>query len=510
MTIKTPLLPHEFKQYTWHDRENRISLFLSVIASLILFFVFKKLYPFPNFLPDSYSYMDAATQNVSINMWPVGYSKFLRFISVFNRSDTAMALVQYLVLQASILFFLFTIRYLLQPGKWVMRILFALLILNPLWFYISNFVSSDSLFSALSLLWLTTLLWILYLTNLRLLILHALILGYVFSVRYNALYYPIISILVILLAKGSVKTKLYSLAIVLLPVTWFVSYTTWTYKEKTGVAQFSAFGGWQMASNALFAYAHVPVDSTKPVPREFKKLHAITLKHMDSLTHVKVRPDNEIGIYYLWDEKAPLKLYLAQKYKGDSTTPYLKRWSSVAPLYGRYGAWLTKQYPGAYTRYYVLPNLVNYYSPPAEFLAVDNMGKDSVDQGAVFWFGYKTPKVTSLSKDRKIILTGFFPPILAMINIVFFLGFLGFLFLGGFATVNSFYKKALLIMLLVWLANLFFSVLASPIVLRYQAFPFIITFAFAGLLLGYVIKESFASQPVEYHKRPIPGEAGIG
>lgn len=508
MTIKQPLLPREFGQYIWHNRENRISLLLSVTAALIIFFVFKKLYPFPNFLPDSYSYLEAAFHNVNINMWPVGYSKFLRFISVFNRSDTAMALVQYLLLQSSILFFLFSIRYLLQPGKWVMRVLFFLLILNPLWFYISNFVSSDALFAALSVLWLTSLLWLLFLPNLRMLILHALVLGFVFSVRYNALYYPFISILVILMTKGTVKLKLISLVIILLPVSWFITYTTLQFHEKTGVAQFSAFGGWQMGSNALFMYAHVPVADRKPVPEQFKKLHGITLKHMDSLLHVKMRPDNELGIYYLWDEKAPQKLYLAQKYNKDSTTPYLKRWSNVAPLYGKYGSYLISQYPAAFARYYLLPNLMNYYSPATEFLAIDNMGKDSVDQMAVVWFGYKTNKVKSLSKNRHILLTEFFPPVLAMINIIFFLGFLGFLFLGGFAKISTYYRKALIIMLLVWISNLVFSVVASPIVLRYQAFPFIITLAFGGLLLGYVIKESFVAK--EEHVTLIPGEPGIG
>jgi hypothetical protein len=136
------------------------------------------------------------------------------------------------------------------------------------------------------------------------------------------------------------------------------------------------------------------------------------------------------------------------------------------------------------------------------------MGKDSVDQMAVVWFGYKTNKVKSLSKNRQIVLTEFFPPVLAMINIIFFLGFLGFLFLGGFAKISTYYRKALIIMLLVWVSNLVFSVVASPIVLRYQAFPFIITLAFGGLLLGYVIKESFAVR--EEHVPLIPGEPGIG
>src|SRR3954467_9642763 len=121
MNIQTPLLPNEFKQYIWHNRENRILLALSMIASLTMFYFFKKLYPFPNFLPDSYSYLDAAINNLNINRWPVGYSKFLRFIGFFSHSDTGLALIQYLFLQASILFLLLTICYLLQPGKLTMR-----------------------------------------------------------------------------------------------------------------------------------------------------------------------------------------------------------------------------------------------------------------------------------------------------------------------------------------------------------------------------------------------------
>jgi hypothetical protein len=264
-----------------------------------------------------------------------------------------------------------------------------------------------------------------------------------------------------------------------------------------------------MATNALFAYAHVPPNAKERVPRAFKKIHGITVKHMDSLSRVKIRPDQELGIYYLWDEKAPLKVYLAQKYAKDSTTHYLKRWASVAPLYGQYGSWLIRQHPGAFAKHYVLPNLVNYYAPPVEFLGIDNMGKDSVDQGALLWFGYKTNKVHSFSKNRNIILTGIFPPFLAVINILFFFSFVGFSVLGGFGKISPYAKKALLIVLLIWCVNLVFSVLASPIVLRYQAFPFIITFVAGVLLLAYVIRAS-KSEAVEDKNVYTPTEEADG
>ncbi len=505
MTFKDALLPNNFLRDIWYDHENRWLLISSIALSVILIVLILQLYPYPNFLPDSYSYMDAAFNNVNINMWPVGYSKFLRFVSVFNRSSTGLVIVQYTLLQSSILFFLFSVKYLIAPGKWLMRILFILIVLNPLWLYIANFVSSDALFATFSLLWLTSLFWLIYEPNGRMFIFHALVLGFVFSVRYNALYYPIVSLLVIFITQGTLKDKLYRIAIVLIPVAWFVTYTTFTFKERLGVAIFSPFGGWQMGSNGLFMYAHVPPQRSN-IPKQFVKLHNFTIQHMDSLNKLKQRPDGELGIYYLWDEKAPLKLYLADKYKKDSTTPYLKRWASVSPLYGQYGTWLIKQHPGAFLKYYIWPNFLNYYSPPTEFLGIYNMGSDTVDPGAVSWFGYKSNKVHHFSKDKNIILTAIFPLLLAMINVIFFFGFIGFVILGGFSKVSPYYRKVLWIMLVIWLGNLAFSVLASPIVLRYQAFPFIFTLTFAVLLLGFVIQESRQeSKPVE--ESPIPDPA---
>lgn len=508
MTLKDPLFPSGFYKSIWRDIECRILLILSMLVAGALLFVIIKLYPFPNFLPDSYSYIDAAFNNVSINMWPVGYSKFLRLISVFNRSDTGLVIVQYSLLQLAILFFLFSIRYLLQPSKWTRIVLFILLIVNPLWLYIANFVSSDALFATFSLLWLTSLFWLIYRPTGKMWIFHALVLGFVFSVRYNALYYPFISFLVVLLAKGTIKEKLFRLAIVIIPVGWFLLYTTLTFKDRLGIATFSPFGGWQMASNALFMYAHVPPANRKPVLKQFARIHTITVKHMDSLSRLKQRPDQELGIYYLWDDKAPLKLYMADKYKRDSTTHYLKRWASVSNFYGQYGTWLIKQHPGAFLRYYIWPNFINYYSPPTEFLGIYNMGSDTVDPGAISWFGYKSNKVHHFSKNKNIIVTQFFPLLLAMINVIFFFGFIGFVILGGFSKVNPYYRKVLLIMLLIWLSNLAFSVFASPIVLRYQAFPFIFTLAFACLLLEFVIRQSMQeSKPAKEDPEPIADPA---
>ncbi|SFW89964.1 hypothetical protein [Chitinophaga sancti] len=508
MFFEKHMLPHSFRAYIKQDIEIRIILILSLVVIMVQYFIFKNMYPFPNFLPDSYTYIEAAFYNLDISIWPIGYSKFLRFVSVFNYTGMGLFFVQYVLLQGSILFFILTICFIVNPGRWLIRIMFGLMVLNPLWLYVSDFVSSDALFAALSLIWLTTLLLIIYSPTIDLLIVHGLVLFFVFSVRYNALYYPIFSFSVILLSKVRPRIKLLRLAIVCLPVLVFIGYTTSLYKKKYDTAQFSPFGGWQLASNAMYMYSHVAPNTPKKVPPSLAKLHALTLHHMDSLNNVNqfIRPDKILGPYYLWDANAPMKSYLVKYSIGDSTTPYIKKWAQLAPLYNEYGSWLIRQYPIEFARYYLLPNFINYYTPSQEFLAKYNMGDDTISSGAVDWFKYKTNKVHGYSKDKLISVTSIFPTSLAIINVLFISCFLGCLFLNVFSHINSTSKKILILLFLVWGANLTFSVIASPIVLRYQVFPFIFTLTFVIVLIGYLIKEKDKESTINENEKDMEAD----
>lgn len=490
MFFNKQVLPLAFKHFLFNDTENRRLLLLSISAILLQFIIFKEMYPFPNFLPDSYSYIETAYFNYDISMWPVGYSKFLRFVSVFNHTGMGLFGVQYFLLQISILFFIFSISFLLKPSKWSIRILTIFLVLNPLWLYVSDFVSSDALFASLSILWLTTLCWILYKPGRCLFIIHGLILFWVFSIRYNALYYPVISTAVIVFSGATIQAKVIRLIVVCSPVIIFIIYTTRVYNKSYQINQFSPFGGWQLASNAMYMYSHVAPKSPPKIPVSLEKIHNHTVHHMDSLNHVryKDRPDQELGTYYLWDVNAPMKSYLIKYFKGDSITPYLQRWATLAPLYKKYGTFLIKQYPFEFARYFLLPNLLNYYSPSTEFLGNYNMGKDSIDQGAVEWFKYKTNKVHGYSKDNIISVTSIFPTLLAIINVVFISSFIGFFFIGGFRQLENIQKKILFLLLLVWCVNFIFSVVASPIVLRYQVFPFIFASTFVAVFLDQLLR----------------------
>jgi protoporphyrinogen oxidase len=180
---------YPFLDYLWNTRTNRAWWIIGFIAFLLEFIFFKFHYPYANYMPDSYSYLEAAASNVDVNMWPVAYSKFLRLVSVFTHSDLIVVGLQYFLMQISSLIFLFSLLYLQPPGKKVRNFLLLFLFLNPIPLYIANYISADALFIGLSLLWLTTLLWIIYRPRPWMIAVHAILLLACFTVRYNAIYY---------------------------------------------------------------------------------------------------------------------------------------------------------------------------------------------------------------------------------------------------------------------------------------------------------------------------------
>lgn len=495
MLFKQPITNQSFTQWLVTDKENNRLLRFSLAIMAISFVWIKIVYPYPNFMPpDSYSYLEAAYKNEFINQWPIGYSKFLRMISVFSRSHVALVVLQYLLLMASVLYLLFTIRYLLAPGKWLFRGLLTVSVVNPLLPHIANFVGSDCLFAALSLVWFTQLLWIISQPNLRLLLIHAIILLMAYTVRFSAIWYPFISITIILLISLPKRAKRLSIGFIVMLLLAFISSTQYEYNKKTGTTTYAPFGGWQIAANALYAYAYAQPVDRKLAPFDFEDLNLVVNRHMDSIRTLANRPDEEIGIYYLWDKKSPLVTYGKNKWKGDIKTPYFIKWASMGPLYGEYGRWLISEYPVLFLKHFAWPNLIRYYNPPPYFMGMYNHGSFKVDSIAVTWFNWKNNQLPSRQADRHIYLMIFFPTLLAIINPLFIVGALLFICFGGLKQCSKTSKHILSWLLLVWLGNFVFSVLSAPIELRYQIFPVVITVPFCILFMSWIV-QSWQSEP---------------
>lgn len=160
----------------------------------------------------------------------------------------------------------------------------------------------------------------------------------------------------------------------------------------------------------------------------------------------------------------------------------------MGPLYASYAKWLIQKHPANFVTYFIWPNIINYYVPDGEFMNVYNMGKDSVEDMAKVWFFYKSNKVHANTKNFGFV--ELYPPFLGIVNVLFLLCFICFGLLGGFASSSADFRKSIRWIGIIWLANFAFSVLASPVVLRYQLFPMTFTLVAMGLLFACIIQKS--------------------
>jgi hypothetical protein len=183
--------------------------YLSVLLPLmtLTWIVFKYFYPFADFFNDSYTYIEAAADRYSISFRPIGYSIFLRLVHVLSASDTFLVTVQYILVQGACLcLFFFLVRHCFL-SRWARLVLAAFLVADPLVYYTSNFVSSDAIFLALSLFWLTLLLQLLRRPTWGALVLQWILLGLIFYTRYVALFYPAVAALTFLWFSGTCGTN---------------------------------------------------------------------------------------------------------------------------------------------------------------------------------------------------------------------------------------------------------------------------------------------------------------
>ncbi len=494
--IKFPFLV----DYLWKDKPNRAWWLAGLALFIIQLILFKFRYPFANYMPDSYSYLEAASNNADVNTWPVAYSKFLRLISVFTHSDKIVVGLQYFFMQISSLLFLFSMLYFIKHGRGVKTFLMLFLLFCPLPLYIANYIAADSLFIVCSLLWLTTLVWFLYRPRTWMILAHAVLLLACFTLRYNAIYYPVISLLVFVLSRQSWKLKTVGIVLSAGLLLISVLFTSNKMKEVTGKRQFSAFGGWQLANNALYMYEHIPAKERGPIPARFAKLETMVREHMDTLKRVKfTKEDSVSSFFYLWSGRGPLIQYLAREYKKDSTTSYFKRWASEGPLYADYALYLIQKFPLQFAETWILPNAVKYAVPPSEFLGTYNMGGDSVGNLAKDWFNYKTRKVVKEhnKKDARIGLVEWYPIFAAIVNVLLIMGLIGMVFLNAVRWKEYGLPQLLTLVLLLWLLNSGFSIFASPVVLRYQAFPILVFFTIGAFLMEriYIMAKTEEKQP---------------
>lgn len=495
-----PAMPSTFRDYLLKDKTNRWYWITALIAVILQFIIFKHFYPYAGFIDgDSYVYLQTAFWNFPITTYPIGYPKFLRIFNTFTTSDTALIAFQYLFIQVTSLYLLFTVFYFYRPSRWVKFMLLGITVLNPIFLYMANYVSSDALFLGISMIWFTQLIWIIRKPSTTKFLSHALVLFLAFTIRYNALYYPVISIFAFALVRQNFWAKFAGTFCSILFIGAFILSTSNSYKELTGIKEFSPFSGWQIANNALYAYRYVKDRDTAQLPLHLRALDKQVRTYFDTTrdTHKHPLELMEASTIYMWDPSTPLQKYMAGQFRHDSSAGPIKRWATVAPLYAEYGSWLIRHYPRAFTQHYLLPNALKYYAPPVEFLETYNMGKDSIDQIARTWFHYSSNKVRYLTQDLKVRTLDPAPVVVGVVNVLFLFSLIGFLLVHGIRLYPAM-KNILLICSLLWSINFSFSVFASPIALRFQVFPALVYLCLTLLMIDKIILIAFSSADKPY------------
>jgi hypothetical protein len=472
-----------FNQFLFHNRRNRIILYLAAAAIVIQFSWFKYLYPFANYIHgDSFAYLDAAYENSTIATYPIGYSKFLRLVNVFAKPDLVLVSLQYLLIQCSTLFLLFTIFYFYKAGRVTQALLFCFTIINPLFLHLGNMISSDGLFLALSTTWFALLLWIIYRPSNPIICCHAIVLFAAFIVRHNALIYPFIAMAAFGLSKLSLQKKVIGLGLGLLLCGWFVGVTMVQYKKLTGYWQFSPFSGWQLANNAMYGYRKVDIMDRVPVPEKFRELdNTIRIFHDE---HPDLQLGND-GSVYMWTQQFPLVQYREQLFQANPATTEFKKWSSMGPLYSSYGLYIIKKYPVHFLRYFVLPNSMKFLAPPVEFLGYYNTGMPIVSESAWKWFGYKNNQVSTRIKNGKASILKPYPYLVSITNLIMLLMLLSYILLKGWQ-YNTTLNKSILLAGFAWIINAGFTIFAAPSAIRFQAFPALLIVTFSLLLIDWM------------------------
>lgn len=482
--IKDKKEPVTFITFVFGEKVNRTFLYIISFLLIIQFLVFKLCYPYPDFFSDSYSYIYAAYAHLNANIWPIGYSIFLSVFHSLTHAHYPLNFFQYIFLEIAALYFYFTIVYVFPTSKRTRTFLCIFLFFNPINLYLANYITSDAIFIGLSLIWLTQLIWTIFIPNPYQVIINAVIFFIAFTFRYNAMYYPIITAIVYLISKHNIWIKVVGLLAGPVLIIPFIIFSSKAAKTLTGTAQFPPIlGGWQWANNALYMREYVNPDIALFPSKETRELDGLARDFFETVPWEQRNLPDYVANYFIRVGKAPLKQYLYRKYRIHDEYSNVIAWGKVAPVFGDYGRFLIKRYPLAYARYYLLVNTKNYFLPPLEKLEIYNLGADSIWKRGQSWFSMATPKVKSINKYLQGLILLPYPTLFMLLNVFYSIALVRLIIKKKLSDKITLPAIVIGIITLFLILNFFFSIFANIIVIRYQIFPMILLLSFGLLTL---------------------------
>jgi len=487
--------------------QNRVYGLIILTLMMLEWVIFKLCYPYPDFFSDSYSYITAAWLHLDVNIWPIGYSRFLSLFHRFSTSGLALVSFQYLVYALSTFYFYLTITYFYHTGKNTRVFLCLFLFFNPLFLYLANYVTSDMLFVSMSIIWLTQLIWILRRPKFYQVLVQAVLMFIMFTFRYNAMIYPVIAAGAFLLSNQKLWVKVVGIISAPALILPFIIWQSNAARVMTGSAQFPPIlGGWQWGNNALYMRGFIQEDSNAFPTPQTAELDRIARRFFSQPDRPQDLLFSEVANFFIRHPEAPLKQYMSRHYQPKTSYEDIAAWGKSAVVFDQYGKFLIKRHPWAFTRYYLLVNTKNYFIPPLEKLEIYNLGEDEMWPEGQFWFHYSNPKVWSISRQLQGYVLGLFPIFFLVLNAYYAIGLFLFIRRGGLRRISNGFLYPLLTITVFLMLNAAFSIFANIIVIRYQIFPMLVFLTFATLLTDYL--ELLSPTMSTSIKRPLAAPAG--
>jgi hypothetical protein len=471
-------------------RQNKVTLLSAIVLLLYQFVILKILYPHAVPFADAAAYVRTAMNDLELTAWPIGYPKFLQCMHFFYRGDWLVVIVQFLLLEGAILYFYFSVLYLLRPAKWAGVIIFFFLLVNPFLLCISNYVLSDSLFTSITICWFTLTLWFLYQPKNIHIYLLILLVFLSFSIRYYAAFYPLITVPLILFSKFKWKTKLAGLALGCLLFGAFIGYTSHLFKKQDGMRVFSPFSGWQLANNALMMYRHVPHRESDVAPPALQLFHQYIVTELDSLQFLNAFTDRQMVAFFPWSAKSPLVTYARINSVQYPTVEDIRKWVAVSKLYHDYGSFLIKKHPGPFLRHYVVQGIDWFIHPKVEFTNVFPSGGELVPVRVMKWFGYDSTRLNYSTSGIWSIT--YFSPYIAILNLLFVISLLVYFIRGYNPIKKDITCRAIQFAGTFWVLNFLFIIFTAPAVLRYHLSIMVLDIVF----IPVIIERIFITNPL--------------
>ncbi len=299
------------KQRQQELRQKKISLFarhflqahwpaLAVFAGMHA--VFWYCYPYPYVTADSGEYVSSAQYLMNNPYRPLGYAVFLALCHFFSSSAQAVPHFQALVYLLSLLYFLHQLHAVLALSDRANKTLGVLLALNPLPFFYTRHLLSDSIFVALTLCFVGSLLRYYHAPHFRALV-HVIVWGGLsLFVRHIGLFYLFFAGAVILIKRR--KQALPHAATFACSSFLIIGAICFKMKEDLGVFRMNTFEGWTMWAIAAPYIDLAPENKNALAPERLKDIYDFLAAYPAETYRGKS------GEWHKWNNDSPAKKLL--------------------------------------------------------------------------------------------------------------------------------------------------------------------------------------------------------